>query len=544
MIGFVYISTNLLAMALFFVTLNVNGLRDANKTASLLQWLSHLSASFVCLQETRVSSCSEAESWLSSFGFQVAASPDSLHSSGTVILYRPIFHLLNVWNDAEGRLVLCEFSFHDQIFRICSVYAPNRNPDRDDFFDFVCDSVDPSVPTISCGDFNAVFDRSVDRRGSCPSSVSRDSSNTLSSLFRDCCVLDIWRVLHPVLRGFTWDKPDGSLSSRIDLFGCPYSWASSVSSCEIHPCPLSDHSALVFCASLPDVIPPGPGRWHLNASFLSHPDFVTLISDFWATWRLCKNNFDSLLKWWDVGKGKIKGLDIRFCCQQSIDRSQSRSLLSNLAQHLKLRIDAGAVSLSDIYQNVLSRVAEIDSVSARGSQVRSRIQWVEEGESSSSFFFRLEKKHFSESWISAIKSYQNIVVSKIDEICSVWRSFYSKLFSAAETDADVASPLLENITSVLPSHQVPSCEGLLDSSEVLTALKGMYKNKSPGSDGLPAEFYLQFWDSLGSDLTEVLNEAYRTGSLTPSQRRGLISLIYKKGDRLNCKNWRPITLLL
>ena len=67
-------------MALTFVTVNVDGLRDANKRAGLLHWLSHLSASFVCLQETH------------------------------------FFHLLNVWNDTEGRFVLCEFSYHDLPF--------------------------------------------------------------------------------------------------------------------------------------------------------------------------------------------------------------------------------------------------------------------------------------------------------------------------------------------------------------------------------------------------------------------------------------------
>lgn len=120
-------------MALTFVTLNANGLQDANKRASLLQWISHLSASFVCLQETHVSSCSEAENWFVSYGFQVVTPPGSRHSCGTIVLYRPIFHLRNVWKDAEGRLVLCEFSYHDQVFRVCSVYAPNRNPDRYDF---------------------------------------------------------------------------------------------------------------------------------------------------------------------------------------------------------------------------------------------------------------------------------------------------------------------------------------------------------------------------------------------------------------------------
>ena len=153
--------------------------------------------------------------------------------------------------------------------------------------------------------------------------MSRDSSNALSSLFHDCCVLDIWRVLHPLQLGFTWDKPDGSLSSRIDLFGCPCSWASSVSSREILPCPLLDHSALVFCASLPDAIPPGPGRWHFNTSVLGDSEFETLISNFWAEWHWRKNSFDSLQKWWDAGKNKIKGLTIHFCCQQSLERNQS-----------------------------------------------------------------------------------------------------------------------------------------------------------------------------------------------------------------------------
>ena len=214
-----------------------------------------------------------------------------------------------------------------------------------------------------------------------------------------------------------------------------------------------------------------------------------------------------------------------------------------MAQHLKSRIDDGHVSLSDIYHNVLSRISELDSIAVKGSQIRSRTQWAEDGESSSSFFLRLEKKSGLENWFSAIQNCQGTVVSRIDEICSVWRSFYSNLFTAGSTDVGVASSLLGNITSVLPPHQAAFCDGPLDSTEVLVALKGMSRNKSPGSDGLPAEFYLKFWDVLGSDLTEVLNEAYRSGSLSLSQRSGLISLIYKKGDRLNCKNWRPITLL-
>ena len=71
----------------------------------------------------------------------------------------------------------------------------------------------------------------------------------------------------------------------------------------------------------------------------------------------------------------------------------------------------------------------------------------------------------------------------------------------------------------------------------------MKNNKSPGKDGLPYEFYKHFWSLLGPDLVAVFNSSYNSGLLPRSQRSALISLLYKKGDRLDTKNWRPISLL-
>ncbi len=142
-----------------------------------------------------------------------------------------------------------------------------------------------------------------------------------------------------------------------------------------------------------------------------------------------------------------------------------------------------------------------------------------------------------------MKNPDGSTVSDLDGICDSWRAFYSSLFSACDTDSEIQADLLSKVTSSLPADQVPVCEGYLTVNEVRVALGGMARGKSPGSDGLPMEFYVVFWDILGSDLVEVMNASFDAGLLPSSQRVALISLIFKKGDRLLHKNWRPISLL-
>lgn len=526
-----------------FLTLNTNGLRDANKRMALLQWLSHMSLDFACLQETHVVSSEECNSWFSSYGFLSVAAPGSPQSCGSVILFRPRFSLLNSWADDNGRFVLAKFQRRDLVFCVACLYAPNRNPDRDDFFAFCASKVDPSVPTLICGDFNTVFDRSLDRRGSDVLGSSRESSLALLSLFRDCGVVDIWRSLHPSTTAFSWLRPDGAFSSRIDLIGCPYPWIHLVQSCELVACPYSDHCAVVLSVPVPEPTPRGPGRWKLNVSVLGDDHFKSSVSNFWSVWRTRKGSFDSLQVWWDKGKDHLKSLAINFCSSKSRERNQIRNLLLTLSQHLKAQIDNGRLSLLNIYESTLSKIASLDLRTAEGARIRSRARWAEEGESSTSYFYRLEKRNGAEDWMSAMRNPDGAIVADVPSICDSWVSFYSGLFCACPTDVGVQNDLLDQLLSVVPPSQAPLCEGRLTVEEVHKALLGMARGKSPGSDGLPAEFYLACWEILGPDLVEVLNASFVSGTLPFSQRGALISLIFKKGDRLLHKNWRPISLL-
>lgn len=89
-----------------------------------------------------------------------------------------------------------------------------------------------------------------------------------------------------------------------------------------------------------------------------------------------------------------------------------------------------------------------------------------------------------------------------------------------------------------------SADAPLTLLELERAVWAMSNNKTPGSDGLPAEFYKKFWFIIGKWILDCFNAAFEGGKLGPEQRRVIITLVPKKDkDRRKLNNWRPIALL-
>jgi len=74
------------------------------------------------------------------------------------------------------------------------------------------------------------------------------------------------------------------------------------------------------------------------------------------------------------------------------------------------------------------------------------------------------------------------------------------------------------------------CEGAITAEECLAALKTFQHNKTPGTDGLTAEFYLCFWNDISGPLFDCLNHGALLGELSISQRQGIISSSPKNTD--------------
>ena len=126
---------------------------------------------------------------------------------------------------------------------------------------------------------------------------------------------------------------------------------------------------------------------------------------------------------------------------------------------------------------------------------------------------------------------------------SILVDFYKDLYAKDNLNLQTQKSLIDDLELSLTDSERENCEGEFTKEELSAALGGLQTGKSPGSDGLPTEFYKAFWEDLGDVLVTVLNDNFRLGVLTGSQREGLLRLLYKKDDKRLAKNWRPISLL-
>ena len=103
--------------------------------------------------------------------------------------------------------------------------------------------------------------------------------------------------------------------------------------------------------------------------------------------------------------------------------------------------------------------------------------------------------------------------------------------------------------NMFDEKDAPKCDittELLDThftqDELDATLMSLKDKKSSGLDGVPSEAFKYTADVLGDTLLILINYILDKGSYPDKWAEGLISPVYKSGDRNDCKNYRRITV--
>ena len=464
-----------------------------------------------------------------------------------------VHNVINIHSDQQGRklLINTKLNNNDDIYTFVNIYAPANAGARSDFLKNMYKwlrqySVADNQMIVS-GDFNSVLN-ACDR-------VSKNTDPT-TKLFRKFVeqnnLLDIWKTNYKPSNdcyGYTWiDPADSCKQSRIDYILCSPLIANWVKECTVKPAPVPDHKAIITvfnCTKLKR----GPSYWKFNASFLNDPDYVKTIEDIFEQTILSFSGTLTKPYIWELLKCRFKEFSMSYGIEKKRnivnEKISWEKEINEIESKLASFTDTDKIISFKQRREVLKANLENFYVNrAKGYQIRSRAKWIEEGEKSTSYFLRLEKKHQIYNTIEKLKISNGQTTTNNDDILEEAVNFYQKLYTSSLPDPQFIDTYLENINfpSRLDNIHAGTCDGLISLNECTSSVQILKRNKSPGLDGLTAEFYQHFWYLFGQFLVEVYNESFSQGRLTESQNTSVLSLIFKKSDRTLLKNYRPLSL--
>ena len=534
--------------SLKFTTLNVRGIRNNNKRFNVFNWLSSNNYDISFLQETYCTKDFENKfhkGWKGDIVHSISKSP---HCAGVCIMLNHglDYKILSTFKDNDGRIVLLNIMIQDTEYTICNVYCPTDVRRRivflKDAYLFILKHALSKKNLIIGGDFNCITNE-IDRY----SKVLDKTSESLKEFKEKLSLVDVWRHMHVDEVAFTFIDPSGdNRNSRIDLLLLPACHVNIVESSSIKFAPVPDHRAVSMTVKTFHR-PRGKGYWKLNNSVLQDENYVNSIVDMFhnSVQQYKKSVSPSLF--WEYFKKRIREFSISYCVLKFRERKQNEIELEKKLQDLEKKL---AINVSEDLIRERNEVKNnLDLLwleKSKGYHVRSRVKWVEDGERSTSYFLGLEKKRQSNNCITSLKDVNGLSQSADKDILTVASSFYSDLYTSCQTSDHSINEYLDSINkekvNKLTEAEAELCEGLVSLHECTEALGNMKLNKSPGLDGLSTEFYKKFWFLLGPLLVEVFNESFNNGKLPESQRQCVMTLLFKKEDREEISNYRPISL--
>ena len=541
-------------MNLKCVSLNIRGINKAIKRRKLFRWLHNGKYDVIFLQETYNDKTIE-NVWRAEWEGDIFYSHGSKHSRGVMTLLRPTVKVenINTTCDRNRRVLIVNFTKQDEEFCLANIYAPN---DQNLQADFYTQKLRPYVNSnlILGGDFNCPL-LNIDKKGGKDISSRKNAIQSIVEMSNNLNLVDIWRLQHLSLERFTWQNSSGKIRCRLDYWLISKHLIPRTSKTVVKSYYDSDHSPIYAEIQYKNNNKSsGPGFWKFNNSLLDNEEFV-IHSKFFLTHAKEKHrDTNDKRLYWEMIKMEIRDFCIRFSKRfAKTKKKRETDLLCKLKQ-LNERLDQNHQDTNLVVkvERVRLELQKISEHKTKGAIIRSRVRWYECDERNSKYFVNLEKRAYDRKHIVRLKTKENIHLEEPNKILCQMENFYKTLYSSqiSEDTFNDSAPLFLNCNNIkrLDGEQQKTCEGLITEDEFLSALKQFSKNKTPGSDGLTAEFYFVFLGLCFNSFKRLFKRrlpAWRNVDLTrKGGGGGVISLLPKKNkDTLLLKNWRPITLL-
>ncbi|KAI3427913.1 hypothetical protein D9Q98_006305 [Chlorella vulgaris] len=394
------------------------------------------------------------------------------------------------------------------------------------------------------GDFNFAPQPHLDRLGHVAGVPHADVGT--AQRWRDALpgLVDVYRVRHPGRRVFTYVNPHSA--SRLDRFYSSPALLPHIAVCSVRDRCLSDHRpvSLTLVGLLPSGV--GPGLRRARLGFFSSPALLLQMTA-WLTAQLAEAPADDLafLLWWPPFKRRWLSKCGELHAASRLMAQGAEAAGDQLAG-LHMALDGGDDAVLPAIIAARQRFVEAAAASEAEAATRRRQQWLHAGERPSKPLTRRLRSKRLAGAVPALRSAGGDLLTSGTACAQRVARVFAESSAQPATAPAAQQEVLQHLAAGrhLAGEQAAALGvPAVAAPEVLRALRTAPPGRSPGHDGLPAELYRKFQGLLAPLLARLFTAVAELGILPARFHEGLITVIYKSGDRSEPTNYRPITLL-
>ena len=262
------------------ITSNTRGIGDRKKRKLVFAHTKNTIGKGIALLQETHSCANKAHEWVNDWDGPLILNHGTSAARGTAILItKDLEHKLGQYeHDTDGRLQLVSIEMDKQLFLIVNIYNNNTETEQiatleklETLMERFLNIRDHNI--IIGGDWNFILDASLDAEASGVALKIRSIAQftRIKEKFGMC---DIYRVMNPNTKKFTWRGPGARIKRRLDYFLVSTAYQCRVNSCLPFPEFKSDHSPVVMKINIAKKsFTHGKGYWKYNATLANKPQF-------------------------------------------------------------------------------------------------------------------------------------------------------------------------------------------------------------------------------------------------------------------------------